>query len=69
MEIKEYVMKQVNLLNEAIDNGDIPMNDKLLHDYKEGVIDICLILNPNMLRAEIGLLVDKIFADVLEIDL
>ena len=63
--IDNYIQFHASVIKEGIDNGDIQINDNLLHDYKEGVINLCLILKPNISRTEIGLLVDKIFANVL----
>ena len=40
MEMKEYIMKQVNLLKEAIENGDISKDSPLILEQKELLIDI-----------------------------
>lgn len=63
--IDNYIRFQATVMKEGIDKGEIRISEELLQEQKEGVIGHCLDLNPNMLRAEIGLRVDKIFADVL----
>ena len=63
--IDNYIWLQAAVIKEGIDNGDIQIDDTLLNDYKDGVIDLCFILYPDMPEAEIEPRVNKIFADVL----
>lgn len=63
--IDNYIRLHATVIKEGVDNEAIQIDDKLLNDYKDGVTDLCLILYPDMPKYEIGLRVDKIFADVL----
>ncbi|MBQ6226769.1 MAG: hypothetical protein IJJ73_10760 [Bacteroidaceae bacterium] len=72
MEMKEYIMKQVNLLKEAIENGDISKDSPLILEQKELLIDILYDLAISKgIKTEketIALEVDKIFADELGVE-
>lgn len=72
MEMKEYIMKQVNLLKEAIDNGIISKDSPLILEQKELLIDILYELAISKgIKTEketIALEVDKIFADELGVE-
>ena len=70
--MKEYIMKQVILLKEAIENGDISKDSPLILEQKELLIDILYDLAISKgIKTEketIALEVDKIFADELGVE-
>lgn len=72
MDITEFIKKQTSLLKSAIEEGSLSKESPLIHEQKELLIEMLYELATNSgfekEKGEIGLQVDKIFADELGVD-
>lgn len=72
MDITVFIEKQTSLLKRAIEEGTLSKGSPLIHEQKELLIEMLYELATNRgfekEKGEIGLLVDKIFADELGVD-
>lgn len=63
--IVSCITKQARTVKKGVEKGEINVDEKLLNELKEKITDYCHYLYTEMNDTEIGLLVDKIFADEL----
>lgn len=70
MEITEFIEKQTSMLKSAIEEGTLSKESPLIHEQKELLIEMLyeLATNSDFEKEEIGLQVDKMFADELGVD-
>ena len=69
--IKSHVVESIQNVNELIDKGVLTIDSPLIIKLKEGLIDWCFenqSKNGEILdRTSIGLIIDKMFADILDV--
>lgn len=71
--MEKYIISSVQNVKELIDKGDLTIESPLIKEQKEKLIDNCLELqikngaNPD--RTSIGLIIDKMFADILGVNI
>ena len=69
--IKSHVVESIQNVNELIDKGVLTIDSPLIIELKEGLIDWCFenqSKNGEILdRTSIGLIIDKMFADILDV--
>ena len=69
--IKSHVVESIQNVNELIDKGVLTIDSPLIIELKEGFIDWCFenqSKNGEILdRTSIGLIIDKMFADILDV--
>lgn len=63
--IVSCINDQVKFVKEGVEKGEINVNEIPFDELKEKITDYCHYLYTEMNDTEIGLLVDKIFADEL----
>ena len=69
--IKSYVVESIQNVNELIDKGVLTIDSPLIIELKEELINLCYEnQNENgeiLDRTSIGLIIDKMFADILDV--
>ena len=69
--IKSHVVESIQNVNELIDKGVLTIDSPLIIELKEELINLCYEnQNENgeiLDRTSIGLIIDKMFADILDV--
>ena len=69
--LEKYILKSIQDVKELIDKGELTIDSPLIIELKEGLIDWCFenqSKNGEILdRTSIGLIIDKMFADILDV--
>lgn len=67
-----YLEQQVEMLRTQIENGDLEVDSPLVYEQKNEIIDhiykVHLALGESVDRTAIGAVVDKVFAEELDVD-